>query len=140
MGWELFCVKLLGLWNTQEMSKSPQHVCVFEKIDSNAKCVWACACYSVFAAYLFSLVCMCSYCIGGMNCCSPVHTHTNKSQAAEAAVSQLYWYNTRVTYSCLLSTYSHPGQLKQFSCTTHVSQFKQLNISSSPVYQTNIER
>lgn len=139
MGWELFCVRLLGLWNTQEMSKSPQHVCVFEKIDSKAKCVWACACYSVCLLHICSLLCACARIVSGEWIVAHLFTHTNKSQAAEAAVSQLYWYNTRVTYSCLLSTYSHPGQLKQFSCTTHVPQFKQLNISSSPVYQTNIE-
>jgi len=144
MGWELFC-EVTWPHETPKRCQKLHSMCVFYKIDSGAKCAWACACCSVCLLHICSLLCACApYCIGGMNCCSPVHTHTNKRQAAEAAVSQLYWYNTWVTYSCLLSTYSHPG-LKhrshtQFSCTAHVSQFEQLNISSIPVYLTNIKR
>jgi len=76
MGWELFC-EVTWPHETPKRCQKLHSMCVFYKIDSEAKCAWACACCSVCLLHICSLLCACApYCIGGMNCCSPVHTHT----------------------------------------------------------------
>lgn len=69
----VLCEVTWPLNHPRDVKISTACVCVWENRQQGKVCKSLCLC--VFAAYLFSLVCMCSYCIGGMNCCSPVHTH-----------------------------------------------------------------
>lgn len=83
-----------------EMSKYPQHVCELARRQ--------CARTAALSLHI------CSLCVRvlllfylGEWIVAHLFTHADKSQAAEAAVTQLYWHNTLA--ACLLSTYSHFG-------------------------------
>lgn len=143
MGWEWFCVRLLGLRNTQGMSKSPQHVCVcvhFEKRDSEATCVWACAGYGVCFLHICSFVWMCSVLyLGNELSLTCSHTRRQKSGSGSSCLTTVLvqsWAPILLFAQYIFSPWS--AQTAPFSCTAHVSPFKQLNMSSRSVYSVSI--